>query len=291
LAGLLEDCSQPEAFWEQVGENLSLGRIRLVFVADEVPAELARVVSFLNAQMTPAQVLALQIRQYVGGGLKALVPQVVGQPPPAPARKRPSRRPSRAPTSAAFFALIETRRGAWEAAVAHRITGWAAHAGMRLIWDRETVQNLCRFVMTQREHDYQLFALSTAGEIEINFRWYPHQPPFHVAEKRLEFRQQLNAIPDVSLPVDVVNDTGIIPISALLSEPALRQFFGAIEWALNEIKLSWYGDQALVPLPPVPEPDQEDEPKAASALTLNSPESAAAAVSTVPDARPQPDPA
>ena len=46
------------AFWLKVKTNLQAGRIRMVFVADEIPIELARVVEFLNAEMDPAEVLA-----------------------------------------------------------------------------------------------------------------------------------------------------------------------------------------------------------------------------------------
>ncbi len=245
LADLLENCCRPGEFWEQVNDNLDMGRIRLVFVADEVPAELVRVVSFLNAQMDPAQVVAVRIRQYAGAGLKVVVPELLGEPSPAPPRKSASTRPKRSPTPAAFFATMESRRGVWEAAVAHRLTGWASHAGMRLIWDRDTIENLVHFVMTQDEHDYRLFSLSTAGTVEINFRWYIGKPPFDRTEKRLDFRQRLNCVPEVALPVEAVAGTGGFSLSSLLSEPALRAFLDAIEWALIEIRLSWYGDAVL----------------------------------------------
>ncbi len=44
-------------------------------------------VEFLNAQMDPAEVLALEIKQYIGQGLKTLVPRVVGQTAEAQRRK------------------------------------------------------------------------------------------------------------------------------------------------------------------------------------------------------------
>jgi hypothetical protein len=68
-----------ETFWDQVKTNLQAGKIRLVFVADIIPKELRRVVEFLNRQMDPAEVLAVEIKQYVGEGLKTLVPEVIGQ--------------------------------------------------------------------------------------------------------------------------------------------------------------------------------------------------------------------
>jgi hypothetical protein len=49
------------AFWSRVKTNLQAGRIRMVFVADEIPIELARVVEFLNTEMDPAEVLAVEV--------------------------------------------------------------------------------------------------------------------------------------------------------------------------------------------------------------------------------------
>lgn len=47
-----------EEFWQRVATNVQVGRLRLLFVADQIPPELRRVVEFLNQQMNPAEVLA-----------------------------------------------------------------------------------------------------------------------------------------------------------------------------------------------------------------------------------------
>jgi hypothetical protein len=66
-------------FWKTVEANLRRGDVRLLFVADELPKELRRLIEFLNEQFTNIEVLGLELRQYVGEGIKALVPRVVGQ--------------------------------------------------------------------------------------------------------------------------------------------------------------------------------------------------------------------
>ena len=55
LATLLNSHGEPDVdeFWQDVETNLRAARLRLLFVADGIPAELARVVEFLNEQMTP----------------------------------------------------------------------------------------------------------------------------------------------------------------------------------------------------------------------------------------------
>lgn len=70
--------SDPDGFWQRVKTNLQAGRVRMVFVADVIPPELRRIVEFLNGQMDPAEVLAVEIKQFVGQGLKTLVPRVIG---------------------------------------------------------------------------------------------------------------------------------------------------------------------------------------------------------------------
>jgi hypothetical protein len=62
-----------EDFWQRVKTNLQAGRVRMVFVADAIPSELRRIVEFLNGQMDPAEVLAVEIKQFLGQGLKTLV--------------------------------------------------------------------------------------------------------------------------------------------------------------------------------------------------------------------------
>jgi hypothetical protein len=72
------DAEAVEDFWQNVERNFQAHRIRMVFVADIVPPELQRIVEFLNEQMNPSEVLAVEVRQYVGNGPKTLVPRVYG---------------------------------------------------------------------------------------------------------------------------------------------------------------------------------------------------------------------
>lgn len=71
--------TEMEAYWAKVEENLHDGRVRLLFVADRLPAELRRVIEFLNDQMDKAEVLGIELVQYAGSNIKALVPRLIGQ--------------------------------------------------------------------------------------------------------------------------------------------------------------------------------------------------------------------
>lgn len=82
--------SAVDSYWQQVAANLSAGRVRLLFVADALPTELRRVIEFLNEQMSPAEVLGIEIQNYEGDGLRALIPRIVGLTEAAREHKNPT---------------------------------------------------------------------------------------------------------------------------------------------------------------------------------------------------------
>lgn len=68
-----------DAFWEEVERNLDANRLRLLFISDRIPDELARVVTFLNEQMPDIEVLAVEIKRFQGRSNQTLVPRVIGR--------------------------------------------------------------------------------------------------------------------------------------------------------------------------------------------------------------------
>ena len=68
-----------DAFWEEVERNLDANRLRLLFISDRIPDELARVATFLNEQMPDIEVLAVEIKRFQGETNQTLVPRVIGR--------------------------------------------------------------------------------------------------------------------------------------------------------------------------------------------------------------------
>jgi hypothetical protein len=114
-----------ESYWLRVKTNLRAGRIRMIFLADEIPVELRRIVEFLNSQMDPAEVLAIEIKQYVGEGVRTMVPRVLGQT--AHAEKKKSASPPRKEpwTEQTLLQNLRDSSHPGDAEVAERILEWA----------------------------------------------------------------------------------------------------------------------------------------------------------------------
>src|SRR5437016_1017641 len=89
LSEFLEDQIEPEQFWQLANKNLQDRNVRLLFIADQIPTELQRIVEFLNEQMDRTEVLAVEIKQFKGNDQTGLVPRVIGHTAEAQQKKLP----------------------------------------------------------------------------------------------------------------------------------------------------------------------------------------------------------
>lgn len=128
----------PIDFWQTVSMNLDAERFRLIFVSDSIPPELGRIIEFLNGQMARADVLAIEVKQYVdnAGEHQTIVPRVIGNTEAAKQTKR-TRSPSSPPTDRA--SLLSTLRDQDPKATlaAEALLDWAEeHPDLSVRWTR-----------------------------------------------------------------------------------------------------------------------------------------------------------
>jgi len=236
LAEFLADGTEPEAFWEHVHTNLQAARLRLVFVADVVPPELQRVVEYLNEQMVGTEVLAIEIKQYVGEGLQSLVPRVIGQTQAARrtkgARDRP---PARLWDKEAVLADLAEKRGPAEVAAAERILNWAESEGLRVAFGRGSQDGSFQPGLDDETGYLFPFVVYTYGAVEVTFQrmiQFP-QKPFDELEKRQDLQARLNGIDGVLIADDRLEKRPSFPLAVLADEASMRQFLEIIEWAFG----------------------------------------------------------
>lgn len=234
LREFLNGENDPEDFWKMVKTNLQAGRIRMLFVADDIPSELKKVVEFLNQQMDPAEVLAVELRQYTNQGLRTLVPRVYGQTAEAELRKTGSAR-GEAWTESRFFEALKAR-GSVELSIGRVIYEWSQRKMSRLWWGHGL--QIGSFVP---EFDfggvtYQPFAVYSSGGVNIYFQYFRRKPPFESEQKRLELLAQLNSFLPKALPVDAINRQPGISMADIAKGEMGQKFLAAFDWFLDEVK-------------------------------------------------------
>jgi hypothetical protein len=221
----------PEAFWNSVKVNLQAGRIRLVFVADEIPPELRRVVEFLNNQMDPAEVVAIEVRQYVGGNFRGLVPRVVGQTERGNRKKYSgSAGPVRQWDKSILLGELERRHGQGECRVAQRLLDWARARGGILWWGTGGRSGSVFVGSIARERRVFPFAIWTYGKIEVQFQALLRVPSLASEDRRREFRNLLCRIPGISIPDDALTKRPSFPLAILDNDERFNAFVCAIAW-------------------------------------------------------------
>ncbi len=235
LAEFLGAASGAEDFWEKVRSNLGAGRLRLVLVADRIPRELQRVVEFLNKQMDPAEVLAVEIRQFVADDRKTLVPRVMGLTAEA-TEKKVGKKQGRQWDEASFFKDLAARRDAEVVEVAREIYSWSKSNADTVAFGRS--KRLAGFIprIWAEGRNRYLFELWSSGWLETYFQWHAYCPPFDDDEKRRELLRRYNAIPGVELPEDAINRRPSFDLAALVEPERLRQLLAVVEWVIGEMR-------------------------------------------------------
>lgn len=234
LTEILEADTDQEKFWQKVKTNLQAGKVRLVFVADEIPSELRRVVEFLNEQMDPAEVLAVEISQFVGKNLKTLVPRVIGQTEEAQRKKTGTTRTMKQWDETSFLEDLEERRGKSDAQIARTILGWAQAKSLRIHWGKGGVEGTYHPVLDHKGKENKIFGVYSPGKIMVGFKG----GLLEKMEQKKELMNRLNAIDGVSFHEKYIYSWGSFPISVLNEESKLKDFFDIFEWVIEEIKTS-----------------------------------------------------
>ena len=209
----------------------------MVFVADEIPTELRRVVEFLNQQMDPAEVLAIEVKQYVSQeDLRALVPRVIGQTAEAQQKKSGGTRSSRQWDEGTFLNDLEARRGTQELMVAKKILQWAERKQLHIWWGKGKQDGSFFPMLEHKGTRHWLISVWTYGRTEIQFQMMQGRPPYDAEEKRLELLARLNELPNVNIPSDGITRRPSIPLSAFVNEDILDQFLDILDSVVAEIE-------------------------------------------------------
>jgi|TARA_B100000035_G_scaffold203798_1_gene174281 hypothetical protein len=214
-----------EDYWEKVDNHLKTGRIRLLFVADEIPSELKQIVEFLNQQMNPAEVLAIEIKQYTGQEQSTFVPRVIGQSLKTVSAKQSKKQWD----ESLFLDEISSKYGAEIIEVVNKLLKWGKDQNLRIWWGSGSNHGSCFLVKDHNEVPYSSFAIWTNGNIEIQFQHMKNRPVYDSKDMRLELLNQLNDIRNIQIAFDRIDYRPSIELNSLINEESLGKFISIWE--------------------------------------------------------------
>lgn len=233
-----------EGLWQAVKTNLQAGRVRMVFVADSIPSELRRVIEFLNVQMNPAEVLGVEIKQYVGPSQRALVPRVIGQTQQAVAQKS-SGAAKREIWQWDANSWLELLRGSGVPGVEatwRAVQAWTEERGLAETWGRGKTGPFYPTLVLGSAH-VRLFAMQSTGTFNVDFNVLGATSPFSRDDARVLLLDRINvALGYSATPTSAqweaasINTNRFIGFDVLSQPPVLSAFLGAFDWAIREMR-------------------------------------------------------
>ena len=232
LNQFLDDEMEPEEFWQLANKNLHERNIRLLFVADEIPTELQRVVEFLNEQMDRTEVLAIEIKQFMSEvqGQRALRPRVIGQTVRGETVKSPSTVPKM--NEETFFARLAENCSPEEIETARRILKWSQENSSHVRW---RTKSLAPIFESDSNYPHIPTSVSIDGRVGFNFLRMKNSGGLP-DEKRMEILQRLNSIPGINLTEDSIDRKPSFSLSTLTNDGALEQFLNLVAWTVEQVR-------------------------------------------------------
>lgn len=223
LSDFLGDVA-PDAFWRQVEANLRSGRVRMVFVADRIPHELRRIIEFLNEQMRPAEVLAIEVAHFTTStGIRLLSPKLIGATERAAGAKAIS--PTKPPLDEAQWLFsLEEAKGRETAQNAGKLLNWFRDQGF--ITGMTTSQDamFARLTRSNGKPTWPFFVRRSTGKIETSLQYLKDDPAFAAEDSRLELLSRLKGLPGVSIATEKATGWPSVPLADLSNEAIWHGF-------------------------------------------------------------------
>ena len=234
LAEFCPDQEAVDAYWDRVGTNLRNRKVRLLFVADQIPDSLRRIIEFLNEQMADTEVLGVELCQYVSDQKhRILVPNVIGKTTSAQEMKYQA---SFAWTEESYLERARTVAGEKMADVCLQLLREFERMGCWIYWGRGRKQ--AGFVPTYTgAHRHQLCAVyiyDSHISVEIYFEHF--KPPFDSKEKQQELMERFNEIPGIHIAADRMGKRPSFDCAVLKEPENFKKFIAVYRDMLEEIK-------------------------------------------------------
>lgn len=236
LATFLGTEQSVDEFWQQVKTNLQAGRIRMVFVADSIPRELRRIVEFMNEQMDPAEVLAVEVRQFVGTGVKTLVPRVFGQTESAKLKKSPRPQSGNQWNESTFMAAVQDGKGIAVRKVAEDLLHWIQPQVSYVWYGAGSKNGGIVPVIKIGDAKHLVGRLDTNGWFAFRFDWLKRRPEFASEDARRELLAKINEIPGFHFGDEVLASKARIHLDKLTTVEAVSKLKSAIAWLIEKTK-------------------------------------------------------
>ena len=195
----------------------------MVFVADRIPKELVRIVEFMNEQMRPAEVLAIEVEHFLGAnGIRTLVPRLVGATARAQAAKAIE---TERVTEEQWLADLADRKGLNELKGAERAITWFRENGFLVEPTRSQDALFAQITRADGKPAWPFFIRRSTGRLDTALGNLINVPAYKSEAARKELLDRIRSLPTNSIKAtDKLNGWPSIALEELLKDELWNAF-------------------------------------------------------------------
>jgi hypothetical protein len=234
LAGFLGSQELIESFWRDVKKNLESQTIRLIFLSDKIHPELRTIVEFLNRQMDPAEVLAIELQYFANDDrtVRTLVPTIYGQ--------IAAEKPGRSSTVGSSIGREDFLRIVAEANSPNRLAfvkcliDWSERKGFAMTF--RTGPNRSVFIPVCKVGKLTTYPVSCKefGNLVFQMRYYKAYEPFQDEATLRELESMLARIPGFNARGGM-KGLPYVHMDQLTTEQDRKSVLEVIDWILDKV--------------------------------------------------------
>jgi hypothetical protein len=239
----LEPNLDADGFWDKVAANLEQEKLRLVFVADKFSPETQRIIEFLNGQMQKTEVYAVEMRQFIGVGMRTLAPRVLN-PSILQTDRRATASGSRGEiwTEDRFYVALAEHAGEDAVSAFRRIQEWAAdQAHVETFFGRGKGEGSIIIgyqpAGASAKESTVFLTLWTSGRAEVDFEYLKYHHTFEGEAAREDLRRRI--VTDSTIVIDGtrIGKRPSIPWATLQDRKNMDALLNALQWVLAQLEL------------------------------------------------------
>jgi hypothetical protein len=196
-----------------------------------------RIIEFLNEQMSPCEILGLEIKQFLGKDLKTLVPRVIGATVNAKSQKTVRTGAAEQWNEERFFSDI-TNKDSLNLRIYRILYVKSKELFDDILWGfGKSTGSFSPFLNVDGQVN-KMFIVYTYGSIEILFENLKTKPPFNDESKRRELLQKTNIAfgKPLASAMDKIDKRPSYRINELNQPKVMEAFFEVVKWYIDTVR-------------------------------------------------------
>lgn len=194
LSDFLGDDLAREDFWDNLKENLCRKKLRMIFVCDSISESLKRVIEFLSDLLSPAEIYGIEIKQFVGNGLKIYTPTVIGFSANAIKRRTGGDRKTIRWCEETFLKDVSANCHSRDLVTAELLIEWAKNRKLKISWGTGSIKASFTASAVFDGIEYPMLMIYSTGRVDILLSQLKATGKFSSDESRLNVIERFNEI-------------------------------------------------------------------------------------------------